>query len=273
MGESKPVVIRSAANPRIRHLIRMRDNRARRKAESILVDGWRETTRALDAGLTLNQLYIPESATDQILGPTADRTADRTTIVSDSLMQKICYGNSSRGVVAEFDRPGQSIDQLRLRETPLVLVLDRIEKPGNVGAIFRCADAAGIDAILLCESADPLNPNAIRNSLGSVFHVQSAAGTEADLGKFLVDHQIAAVAARVQSSTPLWEADLRGPLAVIVGSEADGLGDRWSHLGAAATDRIEIPGVRIPMLGRGDSLNVAMSAAVICYEARRQRQP
>lgn len=273
MGESKPIVIRSTSNPRIRHLLRMRDNRARRKAESVLVDGWRETTRALDAGLALNQIYISESATEQSRALESHQTADKTTIVSDSLMQRIGYGESPRGIVAEFHRPQRSLDQLQLPPEPLLLILDRIEKPGNVGAIFRCADAAAIDAVLLCESADPFNPNSIRNSLGSVFHVASAAGSEAGLGKFLIDHQISAVAARVDSSAPLWESDLRGPLAIIVGSEAAGLGDRWSQLGDDASEGCKVPGVRIPMLGRGDSLNVAISAAVICYEARRQRQP
>jgi TrmH family RNA methyltransferase len=105
-----------------------------------------------------------------------------------------------------------------------------------------------------------------------VFHVPFAVGTETDLGAFLIDNRIAAIAARVDSATPLWESDLRGPLAIIVGNEAEGLGDRWRYLGEGTSQSIEVAGVRIPMLGRGDSLNVAVSAAVICYEACRQRQ-
>ncbi len=272
MGESKPVVIRSAANPRIRHLLRMRDNRARRKAGRVVVDGWRETNRALAAGLTLNQLYVAESTLplpDQSGTPSL---ADRTTVVSESLMEKICYGDSARGVVAEFDRPALSLDRLPLPAEPLILILDRIEKPGNVGAMFRCADAATVNAVLLCESADLFNPNSIRNSLGSVFHVPSATGSQSELARYLIDHQIRVLAARVESSTLVWETDLRGPLAVIVGSEADGLGDRWSRLGVNGDGADEIPGIRIPMMGHGDSLNVSVSAAVICYEACRQRQ-
>ena len=272
MGESKPIVIRSASNSRIRHIVRMRDNRARRKADSVLVDGWRETVRALDAGLVLTQLYVAESDQGQSRIPQTYQAADKTTVVSNKLMEKISYGDSSRGVVAEFHRPHRSLDQLKLPETPLVLILDRVEKPGNVGAIFRCADAAGVDAVLLCESADPFNPNAIRNSLGSVFHVQSVGGSEKELAQFLNDRQIKPVAARVESANALWESDLSGPLAIIVGSEADGLGSRWRSLILGESTQSEIPGIQVPMMGRGDSLNVAISAAVICYEAQRQRR-
>ncbi len=271
MGESKPVVVRSAANPRIRHLIRMRDNRARRKAGRVIVDGWRETMRAADAGLTLCQLCIAESSDQWNNALQINPSLDNTIVVSESLLEKVCYGSSPRGVVAEFERPSRSLDQLQLPAKPLLLVLDRVEKPGNVGAIFRCADGLGVDAVLLCESADPFNPNAIRNSLGSVFHVPTAVGTELELGQFLLDNEIAAVAARVESSAPVWSTNFRSGLAIILGSEADGLGSRWRHLGAEATKENEIPGLRIPMRGKGDSLNVSVTAALICYEARRQR--
>lgn len=270
MDESKPVVLRSTANRKIRHLIRMRDNRARRKAKCVIVDGWRETGRAIDAGWTLIQQFVPESSSDPPISH-GDPEAEKTVLVSDSLMEKICYGDSPRGVVAEFERPAETLDRLRLSDSPLILVLDRVEKPGNVGAIVRCADAVGIDAVLLCESADPYSPNAIRNSAGSVFHVPLAAGTILELSEFLLGNGIAAVAARVESSQPLWEVDFRGPRAIIVGSEAEGLGDRWQSLGGKDQEAAKIDGVRIPMHGIGDSLNVSVSAALICYEARRQR--
>jgi TrmH family RNA methyltransferase len=270
MSESKPVVLRSTANPNIRHLIRMRDNRTRRKADRVIVDGWRETTRAIDAGLSLCQQYVPESTSQDDI-QRVDPHFEKTILVSDSVMDRICYGSSPRGVVAEFQRPAQPLDQLRLPKRPLILVLDRLEKPGNIGAIFRCADAVGIDAVLLCESADQFNPNAIRNSLGSVFHVPSASGTPIELSQFLLARGIAAVAARVESSKPLWEIDFRGSMAIFVGSEAEGLADRWQTLGTDQGESASIQGVRIPMQGTGDSLNVSVSAAVICYEARRQR--
>ena len=182
-------------------------------------------------------------------------------------MERIAYGQSHRGVVAEFVQPTLSFASLVLPPSPLILILDQIEKPGNLGAIFRSADAAGIDAILLCETHDLFNPNAIRSSLGSVFHIPSAAGDEQQIGQFLREQGIRPLAARVESATELWQCRLNGPLAIILGSEANGLGERWQSLAGAP-----IEGVRIPMLGRIDSLNVSVSAAVIAMEARRQRE-
>ncbi len=274
MSESKPVILRSGANPKVRHLQRMRDNRLRRKAGRVIVDGWRETAAAIDGGLTLCGVYVADSATEP--GPVDDpvihrvlSTADRlnkSQRVSDAIMDKISYGQSPRGVVAEFQQPAQMLSRLSLPPSPLILVLDRIEKPGNVGAVFRCADAAGVDAVLLCESHDPLSPNAIRSSLGCVFHIPTATGSESELAQFLEANSIRVIAARVESSTPLWRADLDGPLALVLGSEKDGLGNRWQKLGDAPVE-----GVAIPMSGRVDSLNVSVSAAVIAFEINRRR--
>jgi TrmH family RNA methyltransferase len=252
----------------------MRDNRARRKAARVIVDGWPETAHAIGAGLKVRGIYLPESMSFQTEAPRDwaiqsvldASTPDKLTWVSDSIMEKIGYGQSFRGVVAEFEQPTMTLEQLDLPSSPLVLVLDNIEKPGNIGAIFRCADAAGIDAVLLCDSCDLFNPNAIRSSLGSVFHVRSATGTLSELAQFLIRRGIRAMAARVESSRPLWKADLEGPLAIIVGSERDGLGDRWRKLGDAAVE-----GICIPMAGKVDSLNVSVSAAVIAFEATRRR--
>lgn len=276
MTTSKPVVLRSAANPTIRHLIRMRDNRARRKAGRVIVDGWRETAQAMHAGLKMCGIYLPESqaiqaevATDPAVASILEqaKASGKITWVSDSIMQKIGYGQSPRGVVAELEQPSVSLEQLELPSSPLVLVLDQIEKPGNIGAVFRCADAAGVDAVLLCESQDRFNPNAIRSSLGCVFHVPSAHGTLSELESFLVRRSIRVLAARVESSTPLWSADLSGPLAIVLGSESGGLGDRWRSAGG-----IPVEGIKIPMAGHVDSLNVSVSAAVIAFEANRQRR-
>jgi TrmH family RNA methyltransferase len=270
MSESKPV-LRSAANQTIRHLLRMRDNRSRRKAGRVIVDGWSETSHAINAGLTLCGIYLPESleaAREGASGRVLDSvTPDKISRVADALMEKIGYGQSFRGVVAEFEQPSMTLEQLELPASPLILVLDRIEKPGNVGAVFRCADAAGIDAVLLCDSCDLFNPNAIRSSLGSLFHVPSARGTASELAQFLHDRNIRVMAARVESSEPLWTADLEGPLAIVLGSEADGLGDRWKRVGNSV-----VQGICIPMVGKVDSLNVSVSAAVIAFETRRRRR-
>ena len=186
--------------------------------------------------------------------------------VSAEVLQKIGYGQSSRGVVAEFEEPQRTLEMLTLSTAPLVLVLDKIEKPGNLGSVFRCADAAGVDAVILSDSCDLFNPNAIRSSLGTVFRVQAAVATAEQTQTFLYENNIRVLAARVESSVPLWESDLRGPLAIVLGSEANGLSQRWQTVGGSFVE-----GVRIPMFGAVDSLNVSVSAAVITYEAIRLR--
>lgn len=283
MSEPGRIVLRSAANATVKHLVRLRENRYRRKMRRVIVDGWRETSQALAANLELVGLYrgenspptAGEEAADEVI---ANRSvAAKTTWVSDAILEKISYGQSVRGVVAEFEQPVDRLADLRLPASPLVLVLDKIEKPGNIGAVFRCADAAGVDAVLLSDCPDRFNPNAIRNSVGAVFSVPSGSGDAASIAMFLAERGFTVFAARVESSMPLWSVDLCGPIAIVLGNEAAGLGDRWQHLPAkhgvtpveaAATS---IAGVRIPMAGRVDSLNISVSAAVIAFEAVRQR--
>ncbi len=292
MSESEPLVLRSPANPTVRRLVRLRDNRTRRREKRLLVDGWRETLQAIDAGLDLVGLFLPESGIPQPRhdSPPRKRTganpgqahetdprisivieaaksSQTLRVVSDAVMAKIAYGESFRGVVSEFVQPDHSLDQLKLPPNALVLVLDSLEKPGNIGAVFRCADASGVDAVILCGGgSDIYNPNAIRSSLGTIFQIPSAVGCEKDVARFLIEQNIRLVAARVESSQELWETDFSGSIAVIVGSEANGLGPRWQH-----AEGVDIAGVRIPMFGKVDSLNVSVSAAVVLFEAKRQR--
>lgn len=275
MSESKPVIFRSSANPTLRHLIRMRDNRSRRKANRVLVDGWRETSQAIRAGLDLCGIYVPESL---IHGKTDEfRDATQTVMafaeeqhklnwVAEPLMEKISYGQSTRGVVAEFVRPNACLKSLSLPKNPLILVLDEIEKPGNIGAVFRSADAAGVDCILLSDCVDQYNPNSIRSSLGTIFQIPSFNATELELRDFLVSNSIKIFAARVESSQNLWKSKLSGPTAIVLGSEARGLKSRWQ-----SSSKTPIDGIRIPMAGEADSLNIAASAAIIVFEAARQR--
>ncbi|EMI15690.1 tRNA/rRNA methyltransferase (SpoU) [Rhodopirellula maiorica SM1] len=302
MSDSEPLVLRSPANPTVRRLIRLRDNRTRRREKRLLVDGWRETLQAIDAGLELVGLYLPESSpTDPKDHDSGDRsrhdrdlsatplpanqetanhdprvriviekakTSQTIRVVSDTIMARIAYGESPRGVVSEFVQPDHSLDDLTLPANALLLVLDSLEKPGNIGAVFRCADAAGVDAVILSGGgSDIYNPNAIRSSLGTVFQIPTAVGSESEVARYLSDHKIRPLAARVESSNELWATDFSGSIAVIVGNEAQGLGSRWQRDGDGNT----IAGVRIPMFGKVDSLNVSVSAAVVLFEARRHR--
>ncbi len=277
MSSSNPETLTSPANPTIKRLVRLRNNRYRRQSGHILVDGWRESARAIAANLPLVGCYVANMTWPTHSSP--DAIAERGSIefvlaaaaneklvrVSESLLQRISYGQSSRGVVCEFVEPSRTLDVLDLPPDPLLLVLDAIEKPGNVGAVFRCADAAGVDAVILSScDCDLHNPNAIRASLGAVFSVAAAVANREQVHAFLSKQKIPAIAARVESSQPLGSIALRPPLAIILGSEADGLGSHWKTL-----EGNEIPAVRIPMRGLVDSLNVSVSAALLAYEARR----
>jgi TrmH family RNA methyltransferase len=160
--------------------------------------------------------------------------------------------------------PSTALGDLTLPDDPLVVVIEGVEKPGNVGAVMRSADGAGADAVIAASPrTDPFNPNAIRASAGTMFSVPTAAAPTPQVIAWLRDHGVRIVAARVGAGRPYTEADLTGPLAIALGAEADGLTDAW------ADDGIEA--VNLPMLGVADSLNVSISAAILLYEARRQR--
>jgi TrmH family RNA methyltransferase len=160
--------------------------------------------------------------------------------------------------------PNHGLDALDVGPDPLVVVLEGVEKPGNLGAVLRSADAAGGDAVIVADPrTDLFNPNAIRASLGTMFTVPVAAGSSAQVRAWLDERGIAVVAARVGSILPYTDADLRGPVALVLGSEADGLTEAW-------TGDAVMP-ISLPMHGVGDSLNVSITAAVLLYEARRQR--
>jgi TrmH family RNA methyltransferase len=169
--------------------------------------------------------------------------------------------------VAVATAPPTSLAAVDLAGDPLVGVVEGIEKPGNLGAICRSADGAGLHALIAAGEAggeaDPWNPNAVRASLGTVFTLPLAVATAADVLAWLRDHGIRIVAARVDGSVPYTEADLRGPVAIVLGSEARGLTAKWAGE--------DVTAVRLPMRGRADSLNVAAAAAILFYEARRQR--
>ncbi|MCO8124292.1 RNA methyltransferase [Stieleria sp. TO1_6] len=263
------IVLTSTSNPTVKHLVKLRDNRARRKAGRLLVDGWRETQRAIESGLRPIGVYLADGFAPQTEAQrwVCRAAADQLCPVAESVLQKIAYGQSSRGVVAEFAAPDSGLEQLTLPAGGLVLVLDHLEKPGNVGAAFRSADAAGASAVILTpQHCDRFNPNTIRSSLGTVFSVPSAVADQAQAKHWLSQQGYRVLAARVESSRPMWDSDLTGSVAIVIGSEADGLGDNWQ-----SDDQVQVDGIHIPMSGRADSLNASVSAAVLLYEAARQR--
>lgn len=253
-------MISSPTNPRVKHLIRLRRRRFRDAERVTLVEGLSELRRAARAGVRIRSLYHDPGVVDRADLPDADEVI----AVSSAVLSKVAIRATTEGFVAVVDQSTCRLDDLHLRGIPLLLVVESIEKPGNLGAMLRTADAAGVDAVLVADPAtDVWNPNVIRASVGSVFDVPIVVATATELVGWLDDQGIALCATTPGAADSLFETDLTGPLAVAVGAEHSGLGP--ALLGAA---RVR---VRIPMAGGADSLNASVSAAVTLFEAVRQR--
>lgn len=266
--------ITSPANPRVKWLQSLR-KRSRRDAEGVtVVEGYAECSVALHSGAAPSLLaYCPDLVgprpTDGDGGPTLvdqarARGADVVTL-GPAAFARASYRESPDGWLLVVATPARTLADLSVSTTPLLLVAEAVEKPGNLGAMLRTADAAGVEALV---SADPVtdwgNPNVVRASKGTVFTVPVAAASTDETLRWLRDKGVRVVVARPDAPGSLYDADLTGPLAVVVGAEHAGLTSTWS----AAADQA----VSIPMHGSIDSLNVATSAAVILYEALRQRR-
>lgn len=261
-------VLTSTANPRIKSVLALRERRDRDRTGLTVVDGTREIRRAIEAQATVTEAFVCEST---LAGADARAILDRLVAddvplvsVSQPVLDRISFGQRSEGVVATVRIPDLSLDRLELPADPLVVVLEGVEKPGNLGAVLRSADGAGVHAVVLADPrVDPFNPNAIRASAGTVFAVPLAVTTSERALAWLAAQGVRVVATRVDAPNLYTQAALTGPLAVAFGSEAGGLSPQWSG------DLVEA--VRLPMLGVADSLNVSVSAAVVLYEALRQR--
>jgi TrmH family RNA methyltransferase len=259
--------ITSLTNPRVKAAVRLRDRRERETTGLTIIDGAREIRHALDAGVRVETTFLAE---ELLRTADAHAVAERlrhrpsTIAVSPAVLAKIAYGERSDGIVAIVESPHARLAELVLPDDPLVVVVEGIEKPGNLGAVVRTADGAGVDAVIAADPrTDPFNPNAIRASLGAIFAVPVVAAGTAETLAWLIERGIRPVAAIVDAATDYVAADLRGPLAIVLGSEADGLTGAWH-------DPI-VTAIRIPMHGIADSLNVSIAAAVVLYEAIRQR--
>ena len=267
MAPEDDAAITSTKNPRVRAASALRERRARDETGRTLVDGARELDRALTSGAAVETVFVDEAGlTASASAAVARARAARTEIVpvSPAVIARLAYGDRSEGLVAVVAIPDQSLDALDLGPEPLVVVLEAVEKPGNLGAVLRSADAAGADAVIVADPrTDLFNPNAIRASLGTIFTVPVAAGSSSEVRAWLDQHGFTVFAARVGASEGYTRADLRGAVALVLGSEADGLTEAWTGAG--------ITPISLPMHGVADSLNVSITAAVLLYEARRQR--
>jgi TrmH family RNA methyltransferase len=260
--------IASPSNPRVRAAAALRDRRERERTRRIVIDGARELLRALDAGVPVETVFVcpalcRSAACAELLrriGPDDPRIVE----VSESAFAKIAFGDRAEGVVGVAVRPDLALDGISLPGDPLVAVVEAVEKPGNLGAIARSADGAGVDALIAANPrTDLFNPNAIRASLGAIFSLRVAAASGAQTLSWLHELGARIVVARVDAEESYTEVDLSGPLAIVLGSEAEGLSETWAGPGVLA--------VRLPMLGAADSLNVSVAAGILLYEARRQR--
>jgi TrmH family RNA methyltransferase len=262
------VAITSATNPRVKAAVRLRDRRERETTGLTIVDGAREIARALDAGVEIVDAFVSDdgsrSAEAQDVIRRLHATARSVASVSGAVIAKLAFGDRSDGIVAVVRVSTLALEDLVIPADPLVVVAESVEKPGNLGAIVRSADSAGADAIIAADPlTDPFNPNAIRASLGTIFRLPLASASSAATLDWLEARAIVTIATRVDAPTLYSDVDLRGPIAIVVGSEADGLTGAWT--GSRVTP------VRIPMLGGADSLNVSVATAVLLYEAVRQR--
>lgn len=268
MSAMRSPTVASPSNPRIKSTARLRDRRDRDATGLTLVDGAREVRRALESGADVVEAFICEPLlagedARAALGALEHRRVP-TTSTSETAFAKIAFGDRADGIVAVVRIPSMRLDDLRLPDEPLVVVVEGVEKPGNLGAVLRSADGAGADALIAASPrTDLLNPNAIRASAGTIFSVPIAAAPTDEVIDWLRARAIRIVAALVDASPLYTDIDLTGGIAFAFGSEADGLTDAWQ--------RADISAVRLPMRGIADSLNVSVSAAIVLYEARRQR--
>jgi TrmH family RNA methyltransferase len=261
-------MITSLHNPRVKQAVRLRDHRQRRKEQLILIDGVRELARAIAAGVALRDVFVcPELC----LGEEARRLLEilpgsggQRMDVTEAVFARLAFGQRTEGLVAVAEVPQRRLEELILPANPLVAVLEGVEKPGNIGAVLRSADGAGISALVVADPrTDLFNPNVIRASLGTVFSLCVAAAAPGEVLAWLRGRGLQILATRVEGSVSYTEVDYRQPTAIILGSEAQGLTSLWSG--------DDVRAIHLPMRGVADSLNVSAAAAVLFYEALRQR--
>jgi len=260
--------ITSPQNARIKAAARLRRGQHRRSQGRTLIDGVREISCALHAGVRLTEVFAcPSLCRDAQAGQLVDQLhagGVKVWCVTERVFQKLAFGERDEGVVAVAEAPRTTLDEIQLPDNPLVAVLEGVEKPGNLGAVVRSADAAGVSAVVVADGrTDLFNPAAIRASLGTIFAVPVAATSATETLAWLLRHRVAIYATRVDGDVVYTDVDFRQPAAVVLGSEAEGLSPVWSAAGVTA--------VRLPMRGMADSLNLSVAAAVVFYEAMRQR--
>jgi TrmH family RNA methyltransferase len=256
--------ITSVQNPFIKSLVLLQEKaKARKQSGTFLIEGQREISIAIKGGYEMETLlFLPE-----ICSETETRKLSKNANlieINKEVYQKLAYRDTTEGILAVAKTKSTKLSDLQLSDNPLILVAEAPEKPGNIGALLRTADAANLDAVIIANpKSDLYNPNIVRSSVGCLFTNQIATGTTSEIIAFLKEKKINFYCATLQNSNPYHVEDYTGPTALVVGTEATGLTQEWRD---AATQNIIIP-----MQGEIDSMNVSVAAAILIFEAKRQR--
>jgi TrmH family RNA methyltransferase len=254
--------ITSLQNTRVKYIVKLRDDKRQRQRDGLmLVEGFDEISLAVSAGhIPQTLLTAPDIASRQI-----ERISTEIITVNRAVFEKISYRENPDGWLGVFPIPKTSLEDLKLSEVPLVIIAESVEKPGNLGAILRTADAAGVDAVLVCDPrVDLWNPNVVRASRGTVFTVSTVEAENSSALAWLRARKMRVVAATPSADKLYTDVNLREPVVIAVGTEDEGLTEFW-----LANADVK---VKIPMLGKVNSLNVSIAAALIVYEVVRQRK-
>ncbi len=261
--------IHSPANLRIKNILKLQSNSRERSAQNLFViEGYREISRAMASGIKIKELYVCHELDQKGRSEELIRQDARIQVydVGKAAFARIAYRDGSDGLMALAVPVNLGLKDLKLSSTPLILVLESVEKPGNLGAIMRTADAAGLDAVIICDPlTDIYNPNAIRSGVGCIFTRQVATCITGEAIEWLRNKHFRLFAAALTAEAVTYhQLDFTGPSAIVMGTEATGLSREW----------LEKSDVRviIPMKGIADSMNVSTSAAVLIFEAVRQRE-
>lgn len=258
-------LITSAQNPKIKQLLMLQQKSSeRRKKGLFVVEGQRELQHCINAGYEISTLFLcPELAGEQ--QPIQLNIGTEVFNITPQLYEKVAYRGSTEGVIAEIKVKDHSLSTLSVGEAPLIVILESVEKPGNLGAVLRSADAAGVDAVIVCDPlTDLYNPNLIRSSIGALFTVPCVACSSEECISWLKKNNVQILTAQLQDSHLYYETPMTEATAIVMGTEATGLSNQWREAADAH--------IRIPMLGQLDSLNVSVSAAILMFEAVRQRK-
>ena len=261
-------IITSTQNAKVKHVVALQQKSAQRRKEGLfVVEGRRELMHCLEAGYEIAECFVLDKLAD--LADLADLAPlgsleSLVSLVSPQVYEKMAYRGSTEGVIAVVRERQRSLEDLQLSASPLIIVLERVEKPGNLGAVLRSADAAKADAVIICDPlTDLYNPNLIRSSIGAIFSVPCVACSSEDCIAFLKARGIQILTAQLQDSSLYSDTDMLRGTAIVMGTESTGLTEVWRQAADAH--------IRIPMLGQLDSLNVSVSAAILLFEAVRQR--